>query len=1574
MATGRPVCDDEPHNRPKPQNQFGRFNPDTGRSGNLSPHFTLLAFCALTVTSMAQTVTPLPGERASVIQPLIEKVDASIETGRWLDAAQAFDQAWQLLDAQEDLLLAGGHVGPNVLGPGESRTHAGARSQLRSIAQSAPPAFHEAYSEQFDATARIRFRKAIQSGQRRQLTSLFRRYELTSSAQNILQLLTADARARGDSANLALLLKKIESQHHNPPPELKLELATAWLQAGFPSEAQQAICDLTQHAGFGTTLATGDQTWVLPATKEEIAVWTKQLAPSSVTTPQATWLNSQGNLAGYRPHVQQSPTLQGIWQRSLFETVAFPEFASVLKRLEQFAFSAFRNAPVGPAQPLVTDDRVIVQGAGTIQAIDRQSGQLIWESTRFNRQLKSALQTIVNSPQESQRFVVAAQIISEAPQNHVRGQMVSDGKLLFCVEETSQGMASPIVPTASTAGNQDFNILRVYDVATGRLLGQVGGLTGMPSNKSTRLLSAVYFLGAPLLLNDRILILAEDKQGIHLLDLRLNPGPGSESLNFELVDRQRLLVPKYELHVHPVRRFAGITPTFGDGLIICHGCDEHVLAVDANDLSLRWIHRYRSNVNAKELGNGHPVLGNAFSDADSRRRDRMQRAHDSTARIVGNQMILMPRDSDQVICLDVHTGTQLWNRPRDQLKYVAGFTNDSVVLAGPTELISLRRTDGKLIWQHVLDNISIAGQPAATDRLIYLPADDGQLIVLSLTTGRKLLQQQVSDSRPGNLISVDGQLLAQSNLSITSWTAAPTVETRPLASIQEALLREDIPSAIDGLTRLIESTSPEHKQPLRQMLADQLLESLRLDFQANRHLVAQLQTLIDESSLSVSQIADTLKQSLGMTLLDVLELPSHWAGIQGPRATQDRMEQLVIQGLVVQQNLEPEELIVQISGALRGALTQPQRDQRAGRVRRLSASHTAAVINTVLNRLEATTRTQVVQALRPLVQQILATTGDESLALHQAQFCWLAGLSQCLMREQVHDRLPGSIRAAFYHSFLASTATSIQPTAADLRSFWNSSSTDAPPNLLQLAAKEDGPFNDAAGRVADLQRIRQPRHKHLSPVVEIGDARSARALPDPTIGSVRKTIPLHGAPGNYRGWQFTRLQREPGILAIDSEGHRRWTFDYSSHETGSRRYGVSGGIQQPTYCVALGQLLALIEDGDLIMLDGDVENDAPPRIVWRVKLASVLPDPTNHQNKARAWERTAIYDRQPDGLAPLGPVTEFGIPLFRGHRLVILNPWSGAVMWFEEGLPDDCRMLAQGDQLVLLSVATGQVQVRNMRDGSVVRTGELPAWWEEANLNYDTSVRQIDLEKGTIVPWRVAVEGTRCLIFTLTPGNAAFLCYDLANPALEGPELVWQVQLPENSVFSNVSNGLVAILQNQNHLQIRQIFDGKIVVDQLVPPAESCERLYLRKSGNRLIVLTHCVSNYEAPFPVIGAVPVHGPIYAFDAGTGASAWNSTSNQQSIKTLNPDNAPMPASAPLLVLVKRNFSPVTPGNPIRSSFSTQILDVDDGSVLYEESDVGRTLSYHAMRFEEDGRITVSFEKRSVVFDFTTSESNP
>jgi len=626
----------------------------------------------------------------------------------------------------------------------------------------------------------------------------------------------------------------------------------------------------------------------------------------------------------------------------------------------------------------------------------------------------------------------------------------------------------------------------------------------------------------------------------------------------------------------------------------------------------------------------------------------------------------------------------------------------------------------------------------------------------------------------------------------------------------------------------------------------------------------------------------------------------------------------------------------------------------------------------MLDRLGAKQRNTIVRAVRPTIQDVISTTTDPNLMLHQVRCCWMAGLADCLTSSQISDQLPRGIHQAFRQALLAdvylNSDTSFVTSAAD--NFIGSLDAGASIRETLIAAKtEISPGNDPAGRLADLRQRQQDPAEFWPVQVRKGKARSARGSRSPIVNSIRKALPFYGAPGAYRGWQFVTIGRQPDVHAIDGSGQVRWNFDTSILRRRSRPNNLrqtTAQRLQPNYVVAAGSLLALLLDNYVVVLDGTVPSNSGPQVIRVLDLNQFLPQASIHQANARAGTGTGMYDWQPPGLAPLGPITEFGLPLFRGGTLFVLNPWTGADGWMVDGLPDDCRLLASGDQLSLISIATGQIQVRDMRDGSIRGEGPLPSWWEAGNQLYETSVRHVDLEEGTRWSWRVGVEGSQCLLFSQTPGGSTLQCYDMANVDRDGPALAWQEELPENSVYSNVANGRVAILSDDQQLQVRQLSDGRLIADQQVAAAKNCERLYLRESNSTLIVLTWCPDRELELFPSIGSVLVHGPIYALNTRTGQLTWTGSADQESMKVLNPDNAPFPPSVPLLTLLRRNFPNTTPGQPIRSHYSARILDVTGGRTLYQEENVGSTLSQHAVQLNKDGSITVSFNKRDVTIE--------
>ncbi len=1538
----------------------------------------LLAVLLLVIQATAQDGAN-PVDIEVQVDPLLQRLREATAQQRWLDAAQSFDAAWQQLSEGEDQAPGVRFAGTHTLRPGQHQADAGARAQMREIYRSAPLAFREEYQRLFDSVARRRLQAALPTGHRRSLLTLVRRYEFCDSSAAVVAHLVTDSLARGDLLNAAMRLRQLTRRLASPPPEIQLLLAELWLRAGYVQESHQAVGRLAEQIGYGSTVPYKTQQFQLPGSPAAIPDWFAAELSFQVTEHPSTWLEPQKYASRMRTQQQQPASLSLAWQQTLFRSWSTPELNNSLQRLERRVLSAIDNSPISPTLPIVSRDLVIFQGIGSLQAVRRFTGEPVWESTRFNRQLLSALQWTVDLSQQSAATGQLDRIVREAARNHIRGQLASDGQLLYCVEETSQSLTRSRVSIPPNMQEQYFNVLRVYDAATGRLQGQAGGLSAAAKPGRPDPFAATCFLGTPLLLRERILILAEDSHGIHLLDLRLRPRSSAQDaeLMFEVADRQLLSVPLFELPVHPLRRYAGMTPSFSDGMIICQSCDEQVLGLAADDLSIEWVHRYRASVRPREIGGGNPVFGNASDDVDSIRRDIRLRPHDSLVRVAGSRVLLMPRDSDQMVCLDLYTGQEIWSRPRGDLRYVAALTDSVMVVAGATRLLAARLSDGSTIWQQEFDEAEISGQPAATEHLVYLPTRWGHLLVIDIANGRRLLNQQLSDSAIGNLLSVSGQLIAQSSTGVYSWQPAEFAVDPQLTAIQESLLNSEPDEVIVRLVDLVETATDDTRALARRLLIEQLLESIRLDYRSNRHHIPLLTKMIGSEALTPVQIAAVIRAALGLTLHDAATFAKHWEAVRTARVYRNRLDQLIISGLTTQHDLTATEVATQISEIIQTALTRRHRQTQVGRLRLLATNQIAATVQTTLSRLDDPSRRRAIDLLRPPVQAILSETSSSQLFPDPLYFCWLAGLAECLLplNESNLDHIPAATERALVPQLLASKSAGWLDTRRaheSLNRFWNRTETANTEAWPDPEVEPQGPGNDALGRIADMLHRQLPdTRSENSPRVIVHDGRTKNPPLRIIQGAPRSLIPLYGTPGVYRGWQFVRLHAAPGILAIDGQGRRRWTFDPAQSKAIQTR-PTSLSRQRSDYAVACGKLLVLNDNDHLYMLNAVDVTEGNPAVLWSASLDEVLPEATRHQNYIRSWQRTTVYDRQPDGLAPIGPLTEFGLPLFRGQQLVVLNPWTGRPMWAQDGLPDDIRMAASNDQLCLISESTSQIQIRNLRDGSVLKSGRLPDWWAEGNSLYDTSVRHIELEAGTEYPWRVVVEGSRCLMFIVEPDQASLTSYDFMSVDSESLAIVWQTDLPANSVFSNVCEGLIATLSGDDRLQIRQISDGTLIIDQTVSPIAECEQLYLRRSEDRFLVLTYAAHAEEEPLIVSGAVPLNGPIYALDTVNGSVAWTGNTSHEYLRILNAGSSPTLPTAPLLILLSRQRRKI-PGS-LGTDHAVRILDVRNGNILYEDNRLGTNLSYHALRFDGDNRFTVSFNHRSIEFDFSNSKATP
>ena len=122
------------------------------------------------------------------------------------------------------------------------------------------------------------------------------------------------------------------------------------------------------------------------------------------------------------------------------------------------------------------------------------------------------------------------------------------------------------------------NKLAAYDIHTGKLQWELGGQESLrPSD--------TFFLGPPLPLRGQLYVMAEIKDEIRLLAL--------DGATGKLLWSQQLAMVESNITQDPVRRLAGVSPSYSDGVLICPTGAGCVVAVDLATRSLLWGYIYQ---------------------------------------------------------------------------------------------------------------------------------------------------------------------------------------------------------------------------------------------------------------------------------------------------------------------------------------------------------------------------------------------------------------------------------------------------------------------------------------------------------------------------------------------------------------------------------------------------------------------------------------------------------------------------------------------------------------------------------------------------------------------------------------------------------------------------------------------------------------------------------------------------------------------------------------------------------------------------------------------------------------------
>jgi hypothetical protein len=491
----------------------------------------------------------------------------------------------------------------------------------------------------------------------------------------------------------------------------------------------------------------------------------------------------------------------------------------------------------------------------------------------------------------------------------------------------------------------------------------------------------------------------------------------------------------------------------------------------------------------------------------------------------------------------------------------------------------------------------------------------------------------------------------------------------------------------------------------------------------------------------------------------------------------------------------------------------------------------------------------------------------------------------------------------------------------------------------------------------------------LSPSVTESAERTMMEPMKTPDGIPDKLIPLYGAPGIFRGWSFARVRPKGDLCAFDADGVLRWTMQPFGVPDDSRY-----GFASDSYVTAYGHLLVINLSGTLFAVDPtQINKEGEPVTLWRKNIERLSPDAEagEYREYVPPSDRIPQYFPQPAGYFPAAPATALGIPVISGRRLIVLDPLTGVRNWHVDGIARDAVLLCHDSSVLILSEGARQIQVRSLVDGSVQSAVRLPDWWGEANLSVGSSVKDIEVEAGVDLLWRVVLQGQHCLLFRLTQDRSVLESRDLLTDTVQ-----WSVELPEDTVFSNVIDDVVAVLSNGEQLKLIQTDTGRVLCDLKVTKVSEPRNLYLIKSSGHYLVLPEAVEGGDLEYdPVIDAMHILGRVYSISASTMALAWERELGHRHIRVAIPERSVLLPNVPVVLLLSRGGQ-VKPQSPIRRThYGALVLDVRTGEELILEDDAGTTLNNLWLHVDDTARkLQFSFDSRVFTLDYSEKADQP
>ena len=370
----------------------------------------------------------------------------------------------------------------------------------------------------------------------------------------------------------------------------------------------------------------------------------------------------------------------------------------------------------------------------------------------------------------------------------------------------------------------------------GMTLWTVGGETSFDDT-----LREAYFLGSPLPIDDQLFAIAQIKDEIRLLCI--------DSTEGTLRWSQQLAQVESTVNWSNIRRrqLAGATPSYANGILICPTSAGVILAVEPASRTLLWAYTYDDT--PARSGSHRIPFGNHLRQQSVKPGEHWS---DAAPIIEDGCVIFTPTEIDKLVCLDLATGKPKWrNKKREDMMYVAGAKDGTIVCMKSDGVRGIKLSDGKLRWPDVKlkKGEVVTGRGFMNGDAYYFPTSHSDVIKLDMRTGR-IQERQPTDRVLGNLVCHRDYLISQ---SIDGIYAYP-IESRKRAALQEQVKADpnnpdvlhdyavlqfedgNIRQSLETMQKAIELSETPAKRDHQLALAELIQQAMTQNFSAESEL------------------------------------------------------------------------------------------------------------------------------------------------------------------------------------------------------------------------------------------------------------------------------------------------------------------------------------------------------------------------------------------------------------------------------------------------------------------------------------------------------------------------------------------------------------------------------------------------------------------------------------------------------------------------------------------------------------------------------------------------------------------